>query len=45
MIAQGRFLELLRDPRFVEAMNDPKLVEEIKRFDMKKALEFAKKKK
>jgi len=44
MIAQGRFLELLRDPRVVDAMNDPKLAEDIKRFDMKKALEFAKKK-
>jgi hypothetical protein len=44
MIAQGRFLELLRDPRVVDTMNDPKLAEQIKRFDMKKALEFAGKK-
>jgi uncharacterized membrane protein required for colicin V production len=44
MIAHGRFLELLRDPRVVEAMNDPKLTEDIKRFDMKKALEYAGKK-
>jgi hypothetical protein len=44
MIAQGRFLELLRDPRVVDAMNDPALTEQVKRFDLKKALEHAEKK-
>jgi hypothetical protein len=44
MIAQGRYLELIRDPRVVEAMNDPTLSEQVKRFDLKKALENAEKK-
>lgn len=44
MIAQGRVLELLRDPRVLDVVNDPALVGQIKRFDMKKALEFAEKK-
>ena len=41
MVAQGRFFELLRDPRVVEAVNDPTLAEHVKRFDLKKALEYA----
>jgi hypothetical protein len=44
MIAQGRFFELLRDPRIVDAVNDPTLAEHVKRFDLKKALEYAAKK-
>jgi colicin V production protein len=44
MIAQGRFFELLRDPRVVDAVNDPTLAEHVKRFDLKKALEYAAKK-
>jgi Colicin V production protein len=44
MIAQGRFFELIRDPRVVDAMNDPALTEQVKRFDLKKALEYSKKK-
>ena len=44
MIAQGRVLELLRDPRVLDVVNDPALVARIKRFDMKKALEYAGKK-
>jgi hypothetical protein len=44
MIARGRVFELLRDPRIVDAVNDPALAEHIKRFDLKKALEFAGKK-
>ena len=43
MIAQGRLLELMRDPRVLEAMNDPALTEQVKRFDLKKAVEQAKK--
>jgi hypothetical protein len=44
MIAQGRLLELFRDRRVVDAMNDPTLAEHLKRFDLKKALEYAGKK-
>ncbi len=41
MIAEGRLFELIRDPRIVDAFNDPTLTEHIKRFDLKKALEYA----
>jgi hypothetical protein len=41
MIAQGRLFELLRDPRVVDAINDPTLAAHVKRFDLKKALEYA----
>ena len=44
LIAQGKLLELLRHPRILEAANDPTLVERVKKFDLKKALEFAAKK-
>lgn len=44
MVAQGRVLDLLRDPRVVNVLNDPALVEQVKTFDLKKALEFAKQK-
>ncbi|HEX7517877.1 MAG TPA: CvpA family protein [Chthoniobacterales bacterium] len=44
MIAQGRFFELLREPRIVDAVNDPTVAEQVKRFDLKKALEYAGKK-
>ena len=44
MIEQGRLFELLRDPRVVDAMNDPTLTEHVKGFDLKKALEYSKKK-
>jgi uncharacterized membrane protein required for colicin V production len=44
MIGQGRFFELIRDPRVVDAMNDPTLAEQVKRFDFKKALEYAERK-
>ena len=44
MIAQGRVFELLRDPRIVDVLNDPTLAEQVKRFDLKKALEYAEKK-
>jgi hypothetical protein len=43
MIAQGRLFELLRDPRVVNAINDPALAAQVKRFDLKQALEYAKK--
>jgi uncharacterized membrane protein required for colicin V production len=44
MIAQGRLFELLRDPRVVDAVNDPTLAAQVKRFDLRKALEYAGKK-
>lgn len=44
IIREGRLFELLTHPRVVEAANDPDLAERVKRFDLKKALEFAAKK-
>lgn len=44
LIRQGRILELLQHPRVLAAANDPTLVERVKKFDLKKALEFAAKK-
>ena len=44
LIRQGRILDLLQNRRVLEAANDPTLVEKVKRFDIKKALEYATKK-
>jgi len=44
MLAERRLIELLRDPRIVDAMNDPSLAAQVKRFDLKKALDHAGKK-
>jgi len=41
MIAQNRFVDLLRDPRIIAAANDPTLVEAIKKFDFNAALDYA----
>ena len=41
MIAQKRFLDLLRDQRIIEAANDPALAERIKKFDLQAALDYA----
>jgi hypothetical protein len=41
MITQGRLVDLLRDPRIIDAANDPTLAERAKKFDLKKALEYA----
>ena len=41
MIAQKRFLDLLRDQRIVAAANDPALAERIKKFDLQAALDYA----
>lgn len=41
LIRQGRIMELLQHRRVLEAANDPTLVEKVKRFDIKKALEYA----
>jgi hypothetical protein len=40
-IAQGRLLDLLQNPRVIEAMNDASLQERIKKFDLKRALDYA----
>lgn len=44
IIREGRLLELLSHPKVVDAANDPDLADRVKRFDLKKALEFAAKK-
>ena len=41
MIEQGRLLDLLRDERLIEAANDPELAAQVKRFDLRKALDYA----
>jgi hypothetical protein len=41
MIAQKRFLDLLRDQRIIDAANDPALAERIKKFDLRRALDYA----
>ena len=41
MIAQGRFLDLLRNQRIIDAANDPTLADRIKKFDLQKALDYA----
>jgi Colicin V production protein len=41
MIAQGRFLDLLKNQRVIDAANDPALADQIKRFDLQKALDYA----
>ena len=41
MIAQGRLIELLQDPRIIDAANDPTLAEQLKKFDLKAALDYA----
>jgi len=41
LIAQGRYLELLRNPRVIEVANDPVLTERVKKFDIQRALNYA----
>jgi len=41
MIQQGRLLDLLQDSRLIEAANDPDLAAQLKRFDLRKALDYA----
>src|SRR6266436_3917759 len=41
MIAQKRFLDVLRDQRIIAAANDPALAERIKKFDLQAALDYA----
>ena len=41
MLEEGRLFDLLQDDRLIEAANDPELARQLKKFDLKKALEFA----
>jgi membrane protein required for colicin V production len=41
MIAQKRFLDLLRDQRIIDGANDPALAKRIKKFDLQAALDYA----
>ena len=41
MIAQGRFLDLLQNQRIIDAANDQALADRIKKFDLRRALDFA----
>ncbi|MDQ6807847.1 MAG: CvpA family protein [Verrucomicrobiota bacterium] len=41
MIDEGRYLDLLRDPRLVDALNDPALIERLRKFDVRRALDYA----
>lgn len=41
MIEQGRIWELLQDERLIEAVNDPELAARLKKFDFRKALDYA----
>ena len=41
MIAQGRFLDLLRNQHIVDAANDSTLANRIEKFDLQKALDYA----
>jgi len=41
MIARRRFLDLLQDQRIIDAANDPALREQIKKFDLRGALDYA----
>jgi uncharacterized membrane protein required for colicin V production len=41
MIAQRRLLELVQDPRIIDAANDPTLAAQLKKFDLRKALDYA----
>lgn len=41
MLQEGRLWELLQDDRLIEAANDPELAAAMKKFDLKKALDYA----
>ncbi len=41
MLEQGRLWELLQEDKIIEAANDPELARQVKKFDLKKALDFA----
>lgn len=41
MIEEGRLFDLIQDDRLIEAANDPALARRLKKFDLKKALDYA----
>ena len=41
MIQSGRLFDLLQDNRLIEAANDPALAAQLKKFDLRKALDYA----
>jgi uncharacterized membrane protein required for colicin V production len=41
MIAQGRLVDLLQNEKIINAANDPELIEQLKKFDVKRALDYA----
>ncbi|MDQ6624306.1 MAG: CvpA family protein [Verrucomicrobiota bacterium] len=41
MLANGNLWELVQDDRLIEAANDPELAAQLKKFDVKKALDYA----
>ncbi|MGI8435574.1 MAG: CvpA family protein [Chthoniobacterales bacterium] len=41
MLEQGRLWDLLRDEHLIAAVNDPALKERLKKFDLRKALDYA----
>ncbi|MFN2508253.1 MAG: hypothetical protein ABR589_05725 [Chthoniobacterales bacterium] len=41
MLEEGRLWALLQDDRLIEAANDPDLARQVKKFDLKKALDYA----
>jgi hypothetical protein len=41
MVQQGRLWDLLQDDRLIEAANDPALAKQLKKFDLRKALDYA----
>jgi hypothetical protein len=44
LIAQGRFVDLLQDDKILDAVNDPALAQQVRKFDLKGALDYALKK-
>lgn len=41
MLEEGRLLDLLQDDRLIEAANDTELAKQLKKFDLRKALDYA----
>jgi hypothetical protein len=41
MISEGRVFELMQDQRVIDALNDPTLIERVKKFDIRRALDYA----
>jgi uncharacterized membrane protein required for colicin V production len=41
MLQQGRYLELMQNPRVIELLNDPTFTDEIRKFDIKRALDYS----